>query len=194
MRETNKHLPLIYACIFPGLGHLSIKESKKGSLILLGCLICLIIPYLGWILGLLIYGWSIADISNRSILDRNERRKTSLIIVIVIVILFGIIFGLFSYLAVHFLSASKNRNAQIYVEKQINEIISETIGFEKLNNRFPRNLVDMIGNSPLKKKYLKDYWGNEYHYEIVSRDISVTSPGKDKIINTDDDIMVRRKI
>lgn len=78
-------------------------------------------------------------------------------------------------------------------KKTVKEIaaISKTLFKIKSNTGlFPKSLDILIGQNPTRKKWKLDAWNNEYFYE-VSKDqkkFIITSCGKDKILNTQDDI------
>ena len=194
MNDAKRYLTLIYGCLIPGSGHLLIGENKRACLIFVGCVICMVIPYLGWIIGLLIYGWSIADIARKSFSEKKERVKAISNAFLVIVAVAILVVGVMSYGIIHLLRASKEKAGGKYVKNQMVEIVSETINFEKINKKLPETLDELIGVSPLMKKYKSDYWGNKYQYTIVNREISIISPGKDKTIDTEDDIVIRKRI
>ncbi len=63
---------------------------------------------------------------------------------------------------------------------------------KKKLNKYPKELKDIIRNNPLRKNITVDYWNTEFVY-IVSKDslnYTIISLGKDRLLNTSDDIKI----
>lgn len=48
------------------------------------------------------------------------------------------------------------------------EIVKEITIYKQHHNKLPETLSDIIGNNPLKSKWLNDQWNNPYHYKIIN--------------------------
>ena len=189
-----KYLPIIYACVLPGLGHIAIKQVKIGVMILIATLVLCVIPYIGFILIAGIYIWSIYDICKRIVPEVHERKNIVLNVFLLGFISLIVITAFFIASLIFVLDSSRGKASLKYVQREMSEIVNEVKEFERINKKLPNNIEELVESSPLKKKYATDYWGNKYKFSIEDREILVISPGKDKSINTEDDIIVRRGI
>ncbi len=77
-----------------------------------------------------------------------------------------------------------NKNEQRLIE--LRELLLREKTF---NGTYPNSLEEAIRNNPLHKHLLKDHWGSPFYYKIINKnEYILKSLGKDKTLNTEDDI------
>ncbi|MDO1512365.1 type II secretion system protein GspG [Maribacter confluentis] len=81
----------------------------------------------------------------------------------------------------------------IYPDKTEKEIAEMSERMENWNEKFgkyPTDLNELIGNSPLRKDWKKDAWNREYKFTITEKGkgFLITSAGSDGKFHTEDDI------
>ncbi len=80
-----------------------------------------------------------------------------------------------------------------YTIRDCTEIIAALESYKKDNKPYPRSLDSLIGNNPIRAEWKKDRWNTSYKYYTTNNDRSytLTSAGKDKIFNSNDDIIYK---
>ncbi len=77
-------------------------------------------------------------------------------------------------------------------EEEMVEIKSSIIDYYKEVEHFPKSLDDIIKNNPLKRTWIKDYWGTNYKLQMVDeKKIRLISAGVDRTFESNDDIVVQ---
>lgn len=73
--------------------------------------------------------------------------------------------------------------------------IEETIIDYQLNyGRYPNSLEELISIRPIREGWKRDYWNEEYFYSANDSEFVLISPGKDRKLNTEDDIIRNGKV
>lgn len=80
-----------------------------------------------------------------------------------------------------------------FPEKTKNEISEMSLRMNEWNDKFgkyPKDMNELIGNSPLRQDWKKDAWDREYKFTISEnrKRFLITSAGSDGKFNTEDDI------
>ena len=111
------------------------------------------------------------------------------------IVLLVIIIPVFIVVAVTGLYAVGNWYSEKYVlvEQTINEgnhIATAIREFKSSNGYLPEQIADLTNNFPLRAGWLKDSWGEPYHYQKLNSgtDFRIVSKGPDRALNTEDDI------
>ncbi|MEA1787730.1 type II secretion system protein GspG [Arenibacter sp. GZD96] len=75
-------------------------------------------------------------------------------------------------------------------EKEISEISERMESWNKKFGKYPMDLNELIGNSPLRQEWNKDAWNREYEFKITEngKGFLITSAGSDGKFKTEDDI------
>jgi hypothetical protein len=100
-------------------------------------------------------------------------------------LLFIISFSIFSVFSLRNISEEKTKERMI----EISVILTAE---KKHLNKYPKELKNIIRNNPLRKNITLDYWNTEFVY-ILSKDslnYTIISLGKDRLLNTSDDIKI----
>ncbi len=87
----------------------------------------------------------------------------------------------------HFFLSDYKKNKTIKKISKIELILEKQ---KKDIGTYPRELNTIIRNNPLRKNITKDYWNNNFYYELTEngKNYILISMGKDEIMNTKDDI------
>ncbi len=85
------------------------------------------------------------------------------------------------------------QRTSVYPNKTKKEIAEMTERMKSWNEKFgkyPTDLNELIGNSPLRQDWKKDAWNREYKYKIIKngQGFLITSAGLDGKFETEDDI------
>lgn len=74
--------------------------------------------------------------------------------------------------------------------KEISEMSDRMENWHQKFGRYPSNLNELIGNSPVRQSWKKDAWNREYELTISEngKTFLITSAGSDGEFNTEDDI------
>ncbi|MEG3659435.1 type II secretion system protein GspG [Arenibacter palladensis] len=85
------------------------------------------------------------------------------------------------------------QRTSIYPDKTEKEIAEMTKRMESWNEKYgkyPTDLNELIGNSPLRQDWKKDAWNREYEFKVTEngQGFLITSAGSDGKFNTEDDI------
>jgi len=85
------------------------------------------------------------------------------------------------------------QRTSIYPDKTEKEIAEMTKRMESWNEKYgkyPTDLNELIGNSPLRQDWKKDSWNREYEFKVTEngQGFLITSAGSDGKFNTEDDI------
>lgn len=76
-------------------------------------------------------------------------------------------------------------------KKEVSEIGNWIIKWREKYGNYPSSLTEIVGNSSMKKTWLKDAWGRDYEYSILNdnAEFVLKSSGKDGKFGTVDDII-----
>lgn len=189
-------LPFILTFLIPGLGHLYLKDYKKGLIILfvtlVGGFFIPIIPY-AYIHGVCLI-WALVDIYLT--LEKIEGRPKiirSLIfsLVLVWVILPSIIYLFFISLNIgkeYVKSEYFNLPNTKYEMKEISLELDRYFGHYK---KYPSDFKSFVRSKPIWSSWENDGWENNYRYsQKDSIHYLLISSGKDCKFDTDDDIRI----
>mgnify|MGYP001096909175 FL=1 len=75
-------------------------------------------------------------------------------------------------------------------KKEIGEMSDRMENWSKNLGKYPTELNELIGNSPLRQNWKKDAWNREYEFKIMENGegFLITSAGSDGKFGTEDDI------
>ncbi|MFD0843578.1 type II secretion system protein GspG [Flaviramulus multivorans] len=75
-------------------------------------------------------------------------------------------------------------------EKEISEMSERMENWNEKFGKYPSELNELIGNSPLRQDWKKDAWNREYEFKITEngKGFLITSAGSDGKFHTEDDI------
>ena len=75
-------------------------------------------------------------------------------------------------------------------KKEITEMSDRMENWKKNLGKYPTELNELIGNSPLRQDWKKDAWNREYELKIIENgyEFLITSAGSDGKFGTEDDI------
>ncbi len=75
-------------------------------------------------------------------------------------------------------------------KKEISEMSDRMENWNKNLGKYPTELNELIGNSPLRQEWRKDAWNREYKFTITEngKGFLITSAGSDGKFHTEDDI------
>lgn len=75
-------------------------------------------------------------------------------------------------------------------EKEISEMSERMENWNEKFGKYPTELKELIGNSPLRQDWKKDAWNREYKFTIIENGNGylITSAGSDGKFGTEDDI------
>jgi len=75
-------------------------------------------------------------------------------------------------------------------QKEISEMSERMENWNKNLGKYPTELNELIGNSPLRQDWKKDAWNREYEFKIIENGnrFLITSAGSDGKFGTEDDI------
>lgn len=96
------------------------------------------------------------------------------------------------FISVYF--KSKNLG-EIITKEKITNITTILESEKKQLGKYPSTLKKIIRNNPLRKNIILDYWKNEFVYTVSKNSLNyqLVSLGKDRILNTSDDISSTNK-
>ena len=83
------------------------------------------------------------------------------------------------------------QRASIFPEKTKKEIAEMSDRMEKWNEKFgkyPTDLNELIGNSPIRQEWKKDSWNRPYQFSVKENGFLIVSAGSDGQFGTKDDI------
>ena len=83
------------------------------------------------------------------------------------------------------------QRTSIFPEKTKKEITEMSDRMEKWNEKFgkyPTDLNELIGNSPIRQEWKKDSWNRPYQYSVKENGFLIVSAGSDGQFGTKDDI------
>lgn len=83
------------------------------------------------------------------------------------------------------------QRTSIFPEKTKREITEMSDRIEKWNEKFgkyPTDLKELIGNSPIRQEWKKDSWNRSYRYSVEENGFLIVSAGSDGQFETKDDI------
>jgi hypothetical protein len=176
-------IALILSILLPGLGQFYYgKNIRAIFMVLLG--LSPLYP--------LVLIWTIIDIL---ILNKKEavpvyKLKDAIWAMAILVV----IIPAFIFIAATGLFAVGNWYSEKYVlpERTLdegNQIAAAIRDYNSFNGYLPANLNELIDNLPLRAGWLKDSWGEPYHYKKLNdgAHFKLVSKGPDKVLNTADD-------
>jgi hypothetical protein len=75
-------------------------------------------------------------------------------------------------------------------KKEISEMSDRMEHWNENSGKYPTELNELIGNSPLRQNWKKDAWNREYEFTITEngKGFLITSAGSDGQFGTEDDI------
>ena len=73
-------------------------------------------------------------------------------------------------------------------EKEIAEMAVRMQQWYNKFGKYPANLNELIGNSPVNQKWKNDSWNRPYLYSVTDKGFLIISAGADGKFKTDDDI------
>lgn len=75
-------------------------------------------------------------------------------------------------------------------KKEISEMSNRMDNWKENLGKYPTELNELIGNSPLRQEWKKDAWNREYEFKIIENGNGylITSAGSDGKFGTEDDI------
>ena len=106
-------------------------------------------------------------------------RQAFYICLAIIMVVFIVAFALQGYF--------KQRNTA----NKLHEIANALEHYKEEKNIYPISLNDIIGRNPLKREWKNDSWDNSIVYQSSSNLFQLISKGKDGILHTEDDIIVK---
>ena len=73
------------------------------------------------------------------------------------------------------------------------EIVAALNNYYKVYNFYPDKLEKIINTNPMRQAWYRDYWNNNYYYktENGSTHFVLISAGKDRKLNTEDDMIFK---
>ena len=175
---------LILSCFLPGVGHLYLGELKKGLAVIAGIVLFSFVPFLGFLGCFGVYAWSVRDVVRITQTDKASAIRIILIAVISYIALIAIVTASFINLLSMRLDLSGDENTQ----KRMDKLAEYTADYYEFRKEFPQNIDDVVGQSPIKREYSSDVWGNEFLLSESNNAICIQSKGKDSQLNTSDDI------
>jgi Ca2+/Na+ antiporter len=78
-------------------------------------------------------------------------------------------------------------------QRQLTQMSLSLAKYKHAHGRYPDNLLEIIGNDPLKRDWLRDAWGNPVEYRVLEggRSFVLRSAGSDGTLDTSDDLESR---
>lgn len=180
-------IAIVLSILLPGLGQLYYGKNIRAILMVL--------------LGLtplypLVLIWTVIDII---ILNKNgatpkySKKDAAWAIVILLVII-----PAFVIIAVSGLFAVGDWYSEKFVipEQTTYEganIVSAIQVYKESYGKYPSGISELINGRPLRSGWGEDGWGEPYYFEVLENgsDFRLISKGRDRTINTDDDIVLR---
>ncbi|HEY8401597.1 MAG TPA: hypothetical protein VIK89_10065 [Cytophagaceae bacterium] len=76
--------------------------------------------------------------------------------------------------------------------KKLKEIEVALSSYKQFHSKYPASLKDLTGSDPNRSSWEWDYWGTNVRYKVSDdlQTFTFSSAGKDKVFNTDDDIII----
>lgn len=95
-----------------------------------------------------------------------------------------------SVIAILFITYQRKYVFPEKTEKEIMEMSERMESWNEKLGKYPSQLNELIGNSPLRQEWKKDAWNREYDFKIIEngKKFSITSAGSDGKFGTEDDI------
>ncbi|MFC6996295.1 hypothetical protein [Rufibacter roseus] len=83
----------------------------------------------------------------------------------------------------------KERNTH----RQLEKLSTQLVQYQQKHKTLPITLENFIANDPLKRDMTIDSWGNGINYtpNHTGRSFTLTSPGPDRKLHTEDDLQVQ---
>ncbi len=182
-------LPLILSIIVPGLGQLYYGKNIRGIIMLLLGLTPLYPAALIW---------SVIDIirlNKKGIAPHYQKKDVvwAVIILVFIIPVFFLILILGGFSVASWYTDNYVKPEQTLEEG--NKIVSALQKYKENEGKYPDNIQVVIGDRPVRKGWIKDAWEQNYIYELTEdgKNFNLTSKGKDKVLNTEDDIIFNNK-
>jgi hypothetical protein len=180
-------LPLILSILLPGLGQFYYGKNIRAILMLLLALTPLYPAALVW---------SVIDVlrlNNRGIEPRFQKKEATWAVVILLVIIPLCLFVSFSAMLSVASWYSNNYMRRKATIEEGHKIISAIQSHHSHAGKYPVDTLTIIKGIPVRAGWETDEWGESYVYEIVDdgQDFRLLSKGKDRILGTEDDIVLR---
>jgi len=188
-------LPFLASIFFPGLGQIILKDYFKGILMLViafvGGMIVPFIPFPFIYYGIVI--WSLVDIylKTEKISGKTSAVRNLIFSIIVVVIIIPLVFylSIVSFISGGEYVANEFLNSR-HTEKELVEISKELDSYFERHKKYPADYFKFVGSKPIWSSWKTDKWNNRYKYfQTDSTNYTLTSAGKDKVFDTEDDVI-----
>jgi hypothetical protein len=105
-------------------------------------------------------------------------------------LIFIFILVIVSISAILFFSYQRKSIFPEKTKKEISEMSDRMEHWNENSGKYPTELNELIGNSPLRQNWKKDAWNREYEFTITEngKGFLITSAGSDGQFGTEDDI------
>lgn len=178
-------LAVFLSILFPGLGQFYYGKNIRGIVMFALALTPL---YLGALI------WSVFDVVklNQKGLTPKFDRKEALWVVILLFIVVPLSVGIMIFGAVKtFNWHTQNFALPKATQVEGSKIVRALEDFRGNYNQYPENLHKLLDGRPMRKGWLTDSWGQSYIYTLSDKGdtCKLTSKGKDRVLDTDDDIV-----
>lgn len=190
----NALAPYILSAIIPGGGQLYNRQYLKGLVILGAVLIVSILVPISSV-----YPYAIAVVYSLADLFYTEEKiagtKKALIHLLCgILVLLVVIPSIFYYSLVGIKKLNKEVFSSDKTKEEMNQISQALEDYHAYYHAYPESYNRFIGSRPIYSDWAKDNWDNPFRYNAPdSSHFVLTSAGKDEVMDTKDDIIVRNK-
>lgn len=186
---------LFLTILFPGLGHFYYGKNLRGVMFVGISFIPFVYP-IALILALL----DVYKISKSGIKPELSSKREA---IIVIILCFGL--PIVFFFSVVVIGPKVFHSTLFYIEgrtnpkknrETMNDIVRGLERYYSSYQHYPEDLIELVKDNPLRKRWLSDPWGHPYIYEVDSNKESykLISLGKDGKQNTGDDVIVKEGV
>lgn len=84
-----------------------------------------------------------------------------------------------------------DRARRVGTEAEFSSIRTAFVMYYTLYGEHPRSLEDLISKGMIDRNAMNDFWRQGYRTTLEGTELVLTSPGPDRIMNTQDDIVTR---
>ena len=81
-----------------------------------------------------------------------------------------------------------DRAKDVATKAEFENIRKAVVMYYTVYNEYPKSLEELVSKNMIDQNALRDYWQQGYRTEVKGTDLIITSPGRDRIKNTKDDI------
>ena len=116
--------------------------------------------------------------------EREDGTKRPSALILIAVLIIG------SISAILFFTYQRTSVFPDKTKKEIHEMSKRMENWNEKLGKYPKELNELIGNSPIRQGWKKDAWNREYQFEITNngKGFLITSAGSDGKFKTEDDI------